>query len=987
MSAKSETDREDFAGGLKAFLEEARLITRFRHPNIVHVRRFFEMHGTGYIVLDYERGQTLSRRLGGGPIPEAELRGILAGLLDGLEAMHGRAILHRDLKPSNVIIREDGTPVLIDFGAARDFAGRNSRSITAIAAPGYSPPEQYGVGGQQQGPWTDLYSLGAIAYRCVTGTVPVDSLRRLRKDPLVPAATAAAGKYDAALLRTIDWMLKLEEGDRPGSVQAVRAALASGVPRTTQRRPLLWAAAAAAVVGVIVIAAAASGAGSAITCGQLGLFCPTQATATDPTPKSAPASATAVATTPVAPAATAVSLSNPSAALSSDAQASATPTAQIADTARPPAKAPETSIPLSAAAEAWAATKDTTSVAVLETYASRYKDTVYGDLANARIGELKKQQTAALTPTSTSAAPAEGANATGAATAPASASDADAWEKLRDSRDPERWRAFLDQNPTSSHKADATTRLAALEPKVTDCDTLAANLDDPRKISTIQGVSYWRFDGVAASTACERAVKDFPDAPRLQYQLGRAYNKLKKYDDARKWYAKAADSGYPAAMNEMGVLYSAGLGVTKDYVEARRWQTRAADLGYPPAMSAMGVLYQYGYGLPKDFDEARKWYLKAIAAGYSYAMISVGGLYERGEGVPKDLDEARRWYLKAADMGNASAMSSLGYLYQNGNGVPKDYAEARNWFVKAADLDAGFSMDSVASLYKTGGPNLPQDYAEARKWYAKAANLNNSSAMLELGLLYLSGKGVPQDSAEARRWFAKIDEPWVMNSLGSDYQFGMNGAPKDFAEARKWYLKAVDLGDTSSMWSIGLLFENGPGVAPDYSEARKWYTRAADLGNKYAMQRIGALYENGHGVPKDYGEARKWYEKAAALNDWSAMQSLGRMAEDGLGMPRDKREAHRWYAKAADAGSTLGMNWIGVDYAKGEGVQRDCNESLKWLSKAADLGNTQAMYNLGWSYESGTCVARSYGEARQWYQKAAEKGYENARKRLARLRH
>src|SRR6202035_2732501 len=136
VSAKSETDQEDFAGGLKAFLEEARLITRFRHPNIVHVRRFFEMHGTGYIVLDYERGQTLSQRLGGG----------------------------------------------------------------AIAAPGYSPPEQYGVGEQQQGPWTDLYSLGAIAYRCVTGTVPIDSLRRLRKDPLVPAATAAAGKYDAVVL-------------------------------------------------------------------------------------------------------------------------------------------------------------------------------------------------------------------------------------------------------------------------------------------------------------------------------------------------------------------------------------------------------------------------------------------------------------------------------------------------------------------------------------------------------------------------------------------------------------------------------------------------------------------------------------------------------------------------------------------------------------------------------------------------------------------
>jgi serine/threonine protein kinase len=134
VRAKSAADQHDFEVGLDSFLEEARLITRFRHPNIMHVRRFFEMHETGYIVLDYERGQTLGKRLEHGPLPEDELRATLFGLLDGLEAIHTRAILHRDLKPSNVILREDGSPVLIDFGAARDFKERHSRSITAIAA-------------------------------------------------------------------------------------------------------------------------------------------------------------------------------------------------------------------------------------------------------------------------------------------------------------------------------------------------------------------------------------------------------------------------------------------------------------------------------------------------------------------------------------------------------------------------------------------------------------------------------------------------------------------------------------------------------------------------------------------------------------------------------------------------------------------------------------------------------------------------------------
>ena len=224
VRAKSGDEQPAFQAGLKAFLQEARLIARFRHRNIVHVRRFFELNGTGYIVQDYERGQTLNRRLSRGPIGENEIREILAGVLDGLEAVHERTILHRDLKPDNIILRGDGTPVLIDFGAARDFASRHSRSVTAIAAGGYTPPEQW-VGGQQ-GPWSDLYALGAIAYRCVTGTTPPTALQRLRTDPLVPAAKAARGRYEPTLLGTIDWMLTVDESHRPQSVQAVRDALA-----------------------------------------------------------------------------------------------------------------------------------------------------------------------------------------------------------------------------------------------------------------------------------------------------------------------------------------------------------------------------------------------------------------------------------------------------------------------------------------------------------------------------------------------------------------------------------------------------------------------------------------------------------------------------------------------------------------------------------------------------------------------------------------
>lgn len=237
VRARTQGEQPEFQIGLKSFLEEARLMARFRHRNIVYVRRFFEAHGTGYIVQDYERGDTLSKKLSNGPLQESELRAILSGVLSGLEALHERAVLHRDLKPDNIIVREDGSPVLIDFGAARDFAGRHSRSITAIASGGYTPPEQWGAGGQQ-GPWSDLYALGAIAYRCVTGAAPPVSLQRLRNDPLTPAAVAAAGKYDPRLLAAIDWMLKVDEEKRPASVAALREALETGAGLETVEQPL-----------------------------------------------------------------------------------------------------------------------------------------------------------------------------------------------------------------------------------------------------------------------------------------------------------------------------------------------------------------------------------------------------------------------------------------------------------------------------------------------------------------------------------------------------------------------------------------------------------------------------------------------------------------------------------------------------------------------------------------------------------------------------
>ena len=158
----------NYQWGLDRFIQEARTLARFSHPNIVRVNRYFEANGTGYMVMDYENGESLWQLLKRAPRPgESQLRAMLMPLLDGLEAVHEAGFLHRDIKPSNVFIRENGVPVLLDFGAARQAIGGATKSLTSILTPGYAPLEQYSSDGHQ-GPWSDMLLLRGTVPRIVT---------------------------------------------------------------------------------------------------------------------------------------------------------------------------------------------------------------------------------------------------------------------------------------------------------------------------------------------------------------------------------------------------------------------------------------------------------------------------------------------------------------------------------------------------------------------------------------------------------------------------------------------------------------------------------------------------------------------------------------------------------------------------------------------------------------------------------------------------
>ncbi len=233
-----EENRATFRYGMKCFFEEGRALARLMHPNVVRVLNFFRANETVYMVMRYERGRTLQEHIRAhrGALPEAWIRQMFAALLNGLREVHSNELLHLDIKPANIYLRNDGTPLLLDFGAARDALSGEALRLQPMYTAGFASPEQHAER-HNLGPWSDIYSVGASLYACLAVAAPQPASARLEEDQLVPARKAWAGKYSGALLELIDRCLRLDYLERPQSVFELQKALLSGMQPVRARLP------------------------------------------------------------------------------------------------------------------------------------------------------------------------------------------------------------------------------------------------------------------------------------------------------------------------------------------------------------------------------------------------------------------------------------------------------------------------------------------------------------------------------------------------------------------------------------------------------------------------------------------------------------------------------------------------------------------------------------------------------------------------------
>lgn len=179
-------DKEkQFRAGQQRFVDEAKRLAKFQHRDeIVHIFDCFDDNNTSYIVMEFVDGKTLDQVMREkGKMDVKEAVDIMASILDALEEVHKIGILHRDIAPDNIMMKEDGSVKLIDFGAARYATTSHSKSLSVIIKPGYAPIEQYRSNGEQ-GPWTDVYGVAATLYKLITGVTPEDSMERSVKDEL-----------------------------------------------------------------------------------------------------------------------------------------------------------------------------------------------------------------------------------------------------------------------------------------------------------------------------------------------------------------------------------------------------------------------------------------------------------------------------------------------------------------------------------------------------------------------------------------------------------------------------------------------------------------------------------------------------------------------------------------------------------------------------------------------------------------------------------
>jgi uncharacterized protein len=351
-----------------------------------------------------------------------------------------------------------------------------------------------------------------------------------------------------------------------------------------------------------------------------------------------------------------------------------------------------------------------------------------------------------------------------------------------------------------------------------------------------------------------------------------------------------AQAGDAEAETLLALAYHSGTLLKNDEAEALRLLHKAADQGYVAAQESLGIYYAAGIGMEKpDPKVALGWFTAAAEKGSVDAATNIGSMYAGGDGVPKDMTTAIRWFRQAADAGGASAAYSLSMIYRRGDGVPRDEQQSLSWMAKAADHDfipAVREMGHRAAYPRDGSA---PDVQTAIQRFKRAAELGDPISQAILGDIFSNGELVKADYEQATKFYRMAAEQGQRDGefgLAARYIAG-EGVPADPSEALRWFKAAADQGHADAQYDLGAMYEIGRGTDADPTSAVHYYQLAAQQGVDKAQYRLGILLAKGQGVTTDRVSAYKWFmlaqdsisSAASALNDLRHSMSPAEIAE------------------------------------------------------------------------------------------------------------
>lgn len=837
---------------LTRFVEEARTLARLEHPNIVRVREAFEALGTAYYVMPYVGGKELHKAAPATP-DEAWLAPILNAILSALSYLHSQNLLHRDIKPGNILLQEDGTPILIDFGTAR--AMQTGRSATMVGTPGYTPVEQMTTNGKK-GPWTDLYALGATCYRVITGACPPEAFDRMEdEDPYIPLSRRPElrGRFSRNFLKSIDTALAVRAHKRWQSAEEWQQALAnpSTQPSITMS-PVAPAAPQASIPATIPGGLLEDAGASPFSASRSRMLPPPfEAKHSGKNKKWLWIAAALLLILPLGYGLfaylQAVEEKNKAAEIAAAMEQQRQHELMLREARLTAEREAREKVQRE---EAQRLAREEQERIAREEAARKAREKACSEYVNSVIAVF----------TTTSLPKAE--------TLP----------------------------PSPNNEVAATLQELAEQGRAAEQFTLAVLYQ--------YGLGVTKDERLAVEWLKKAATAGNDSA---QLALGRRYDDGlgvdKNLTEAAEWYRKAAEQGHPVAQNNIGNCYEHGYGVEKDAEKAVTWYRKAADQNVAIAQFNIGNCYAKGTGVEKNETEALRWFRMSAEQGYAQAQGVLGYCYINGTGVEKNIYTGLEWFRKSANQGWDRAQIALGIYYLTGEGVPKDAKEAAKWFRMAAEQNSADAQYLLADCYSNGN-GVEKDIEEANVWYRKAADQGNADAQQVLGVNYLIGNGVPKDNELALKYLRlaeKQNKPVALYILGLCYLEG-TATEKNQQKAVEYFRKAADLGSSAAQYNLGICYGNGIGVQKDYEEAVKWYRKAVDQGNAGAMCNLGVCYDNGLGVEKNTKEAVRLYKQSAELGDAGGQYNYGVCFDNGEGVKKNKKTAREWYRKAAAQG-------------------------------------------------------------------------------------